>query len=44
MRACVCICEFFLLIVGEASQNICCAKEVDIGADKDEDLCSTAHN
>lgn len=44
MHVCMCICEFYFLIVGEALQNICCVKEVGIGADKDENLCSTIFN
>lgn len=34
----MCISEFYFLIVVEAFQNIHCAKEVGIGADKDENL------
>lgn len=34
----MCISEFYFLIVAEAFQNIHCAKEVGIGADKDENL------
>lgn len=36
--------ELYLLRVGEVLQNICGEKEVGIGSDKDQILCSTINN
>lgn len=36
--------ELYLLRVGEVLQNICGEKEVGIGSDKDQILCSTVNN